>query len=145
VTAGNFLTTARSNDKRFPVDLLTQDKNKAQPFKLAPPPYYYGRLLFEDGTPPIIDKKPWPGAEIFVDFPYAGVARPDAQGYFCVCFDRAQFDQLIEQKSRKNIYVPEKQSGSSTARAVFPPTLLSTDKSKAGVVKIPKPAYGPGA
>ena len=41
---------------------------------------------------------------------------------------------------RKNIYIPDYlEQGRSTARVAFPASLLSQDKAKAGVVKIPRP------
>jgi hypothetical protein len=144
VTVGNRLTSAKKDDAKFPAESLSQERQKVQALIIAAPKYYYGRILFDDGSPPFLGPKPWPGAEIFVDFSYAGMAKPDAEGYFQVCVDAEQFEKLAKQKPRKNIYIPNEESGSSTARAIFPPEQLSQDKAKAGVVKIRKPVYGPG-
>ncbi len=140
ITIANFLTEARKTDQRFPIEMLTRDKDKAQPVKVRRPKYYYGRILFEDGSSPILDPVPWPGAEIRVDFPYAGDAAIDSQGYFKVYFTKEQYEEAKAQKARQNIYIPDySDKGRSTARFAFPVASLCQDKTKAGVVKIPRP------
>ena len=140
VTIANWLANPAKTDMRFPVEMLTREKDKAQPVKVAPPSYYYGRLLFEDGTPTILDPPPWPGAEIDIDFPYAGPASFDSEGYFKVPLTKEQFDKLSARKPRRNIYIPDLvKKGRASAKFIFPPNLLSPDKATAGVVKIPRP------
>lgn len=144
VTAGNWLTEPNKADARFPAALLAFDKGKANPHKISRPQApYYGRILFEDGSPPHLDAKPWTGAEIWADFPYAGRATLDPQGYFKVYLDPEQFAKLKELKPRENIYIPLEEQGRSRATEVFPPKLLSQDKAKAGVVKIARPTFKP--
>jgi hypothetical protein len=139
-TIGNYLTKARKTDLRIPVDRLTRDKDQAQAIPVAVPGSYHGRILFEDGTPPILDPAPWPGAEIWADFPFAGMAHLDAQGYFKVVLTPEQLEQLRARKVRNNIYIPSyTEKGSSRGAATYPPELLSAEKEKAGVVRIPKP------
>ncbi|MBN1361165.1 MAG: redoxin domain-containing protein [Sedimentisphaerales bacterium] len=139
-TISNYLTEARRTDQRILPETLVRDKEQAQPIQVEGPPYYYGRILFEDGTPPVLDPAPWPGAEIHLSFPYAGMARPDAEGYFKVMLSEAQFEKLSADKPRRNIYVPDMlQTGRSRATMTYPVSLLSQDKAKAGVVKIPRP------
>jgi len=140
ITIGNFLVKATRTDMRFPVEMLTKDKEQARPVKVAAPSYYYGRILFEDGSPPFLDPPPWPGAEIMVDFPYSGSADFDSQGYFKVSLTKEQYEKLIARKVRSNIYIPDLvERGRSSAKFAYPPNLLSQDKAKAGVVKIPRP------
>ncbi len=139
VTIANFLTEAKKTDQKFPFKMLVQDKEKAQVVKVKGLPYYYGRLLFEDGSPAILDRSLWKGAmEIMVDFPYAGSPQIDSEGYFKVYFTPEQYENVKTQKIRNNIIVP---TGPNSGRGmyVFPVTELSLDKSKAGVVKIPRP------
>jgi len=125
---------------RFPVEMLTKDKEQARPVKVAAPSYYYGRILFEDGSPPILDPPPWPGAEIMVDFPYSGPGDFDSQGYFKISLTKEQYEELIARKVRSNIYIPDLvERGRATAKFAYPPNLLSQDKAKAGVIKIPRP------
>lgn len=140
VTIGNWLVKAKKTDMRFPLEMLTREKDKARPVKVSAPSYYYGRILFEDGTPAILDPAPWPGAEIMVSFPYGGPANPDSQGYFRLTFTAEQFEQLLRRKDQRNIYIPDLvQKGRSKGEFTFSPNLLSKDKTKAGVVKIPRP------
>jgi len=140
MTVGNDLTAAKKTDAVFPVKMLTLEKDKAKAVKVSRPKFYYGRILFDDGTPAFLDNKPWPGAEISVSFPYAGSVNPDSQGYFKVYFTKEQYDKAKARKSRKNIYIPNpSERGSATARVAYPVGLLSRDKAKAGEVRIPRP------
>jgi len=139
-TIANYLTKARKTDQRIPAERLVQDKQQAQPIHVSPPGYYYGRILFEDGSPAILDPAPWPGAEIAVDFPFAGMASLDSQGYFKVLLTKEQVDKLAGEQPRRNIYIPDvSHRGASAARMTYPANLLCQDKSKAGEVRIPRP------
>jgi hypothetical protein len=141
ITTGNFITKPSAENMKFPPASLTQEKEKVQPIKIAAPTYFYGRILFNDDTPPVLAPPPWQGSQINVSFPYAGQAHLDAEGYFQVYFEPSQLQELLKRKPQKNIYIPDKEQGRATAREIYPPQLLSQDKSKAGVVKIPKPDY----
>jgi hypothetical protein len=138
ITVGNWLTEAQKTDPRFPAEKLG-DKSTVEAVKVPAPKFYYGRILFEDGTAPKLEPQPWPGARIMVDFSYAGSAEPDGEGYFKLFFTKDQFEQIKSDKPRKNIYMPDAQQGHSTARLVFPADLLSQDKTRAGTVMIPRP------
>jgi hypothetical protein len=138
VTVSNSLTQAKKTDQKFPFEMLVKDKEKAKPVKVGGLPYYYGRLLFEDGSPAILDTSVWKGNEIFVDFSYAGMAHIDSEGYFKMYFTPEQYEKVKTQKVRNNIYVPI-EINKGAAMYVFPVAELSQDKSKAGVVKIPRP------
>ncbi len=140
LTVGNWLTEARNDHPKLSVEKLSLDEKAALPVTIAKPEYYYGRILFEDGSPPILVPAPWPGAGISVDFPYAGVPQIDSEGYFKVFFTKEQYEKLKAEKVRKNIYIPSyEQRNSSTAQFEFPASKLSQDKRKAGVVRIPFP------
>jgi hypothetical protein len=140
MTIGNWLVKAARTDTRFPADMLTKDKDKAQPIKVTTPSYYYGRLLFEDGSPPVLDPPPWPGAEIMLSFPYGGRADFESEGYFKLAMTTEQFEQLLKRKDRRNIYIPDLiRKGRSRAEFTFPANLLSPDRARAGAVKIPRP------
>ncbi len=120
--------------------MLSLKKENLKPVIIRSPKFYYGRILFEDGSPPVIVPEPWPGAKIMVDFSYAGSPQINSQGYFKVFFTKEQYEKAKAQKVRKNIYIPNyNEKGSSTARFAFPVALLSQDKTNAGVVKIPRP------
>lgn len=140
ITIGNFLVKARKDDMHFPVEMLTKDKEKARSIKVTAPVYYYGRILFENGSPPILDPPPWPGAEIQVDIRYGGFTGIDSQGYFKVPLTKERFEKLSAEKPQRNIYIPDLiRRGRSRAELTYPANLLSRDKAKAGVVKIPRP------
>jgi hypothetical protein len=142
LTTGNYLVAPKPSHPRFPAAALAVDRDQATPHEFSVPNnFYYGRILFEDGTPPVLKPEPWPGAEISVNFPYAGRFRPDAEGYFKVFLEPEQLAALKERRPSMNIYVPLQEQGRGRAIAEFPPGLLSQDKEKAGVVKFPKPDY----
>ncbi len=143
VTVGNYATAAKKEDPRFPVALLAREADKAQPFTVARPKFYWGRLLFEDGSAAILEPAPWPGAEIYLDFSYTGTAKVEPDGYFRIFFTPEQFEALRSQKPRRNVYIPMEERGRSSAMETYPPELLSQDKAKAGVVKIAKPLFKP--
>jgi hypothetical protein len=121
--------------------MLSKKKTQAKPVKVQGPAYYYGRILFEDGSPAILDSSLWKGnAEIWIDFPYAGMAQLDSEGYFKVYFSQEQYEKVKADRVRNNIVVPDSQQiNTSRAMYAFPISELSQDKSKAGVVKIPHP------
>ncbi len=136
--AGNWLTEPKSDDPRMDWKSLSRDKEKVQPVTVVKPKFYYGRILFEEGSP--ATRSAWAGREFFVDFPYAGMAHPDSDGYFQVCFTGDQYEKAKASKERRNIYIPsDEKRNEASARSVFPVAKLSQDKAKAGVVKIPRP------
>jgi hypothetical protein len=138
-TIANSTVSASKADQRIPADALARDKDQAKAVKVAGLPYYYGRILFEDGSPPVLDPLPWPGAEIRVIFP-ADFVHIDSEGYFKLVLTAEQLGQMKADAPRMNIVIPDLvQKGRSSARAIYPASLLSQDKAKAGVVKIPKP------
>jgi hypothetical protein len=140
ITAGNWLTQAKKTDMKFPIKMLNKEKENLKPVNISSPKFYYGRILFEDGSPAVLDKSIWQGAEIMIDFPYAGPPEIDSEGFFKVYFTPEQYEKVKERKARKNIYIPDSQDiRRATALYAFPVAQLSKDKSKAGVVKIPRP------
>jgi len=142
MTVGNQGAGPKKDNPRLPADKLVRDAWRATPQQVAGPTYYYGRILFEDGTPAVVDRKLWPRAsEIRVEFPFSVYARPDGEGYVKVTFSPEQLAQAKAQKPDKNIWVPVNDQGNGGAVGTFPAEMLSTDKAKAGVVRIPKPRF----
>jgi hypothetical protein len=140
LTAGNWLTEAKMDHPKLGVERLALDKVIVQPVMISRLRFYHGRILFENGSPPILDPGPWAGAEIEVDFSYAGSPPIDAEGYFRAYFTEEQYEKVKAKKDRKNIYIPSyEERGSSTARFIFPVSKLSQEKEDAGVVRIPRP------
>jgi len=143
LTLGNYLTQPTRDDMRFPVEGLTKDPDAIDPLSISSPEYYWGRLLFEDNTPPHLKPSPWPVANISISFPFAGRVVPDKEGYFRVLLTDQQKEELIAQQARKNIYIPSYDNKHhSTALHVYPPNMLHKEKDHAGVLRISKPGEG---
>ena len=141
---GNWLTKAKPTDARLEIASFHTDPASAKKVIVAKPALYYGQILFEDGTPAILDPAPWPGAEIHLSFPYAGMVQPNKKGMFKLSLTKDQFKDLSSKRDRKNIYVPSyEKKNQSTALHAFPVSKLTMDEAKPGVVKLPRP--GPPA
>ena len=141
LTVGNYMTAPKKGDTKLPIEQMSPDRLKVKAVEVAKPGFYIGRLLFDDGSPAILDPPPWPGAKISITFSYAGsTITLDKEGYFRVFFTPEQFEKLKTEPIRKNIYIPDSErKGGSTARYAFPATKLSLDKDKAGEIRIPRP------
>lgn len=140
LTTGNWSTALKPDHPRLNPADLHPDREQVKPIRIKRPGYLHGRILFDDGAPPVLDPEPWPGAKIRVNFAYAGAVSPDADGYFKIFFTPKQLEQLKARKTRRNIYIPLEQKGRSRALYAFPADRLSPSKDKAGVVKIPRPS-----
>ena len=140
ITVGNWSTALMPDHPRLKAADLFVQKEKVQAIKVGRPGYYYGRILFDDDGAAVLDPKPWPGAEIHINFSCVGRVVPDDEGYFKVHFSEEQIEKMRAKKSRKNIYIPNPDKrGRSTARFAFPASKLAKSKTEAGVVKIPRP------
>jgi hypothetical protein len=140
MTVGNYLTKPAKDDPKLTVGNLVLKPADARPVVVSQPGYFYGRILFEDGSPAILDPEPWPGGQLSLDFPYTGPTALDEAGYFKVYFTPEQFEEVKARKARKNVYVPSfEKKGNSTGLHAYPAHDLSLDKEKAGELRIPKP------
>lgn len=139
-TVGNYLTAAVADHPRLPVNNLSLDAASVLPTVVARSAEYHGQILFEDGSPPILDPEPWPGAEIHLSFPFAGMARPDKSGRFRIALTESQFEELISRPVSKNVYVPLYGTlGRSRALHAYPAKLLKTKISDVQAFRIPHP------
>ncbi|MEQ9410182.1 MAG: hypothetical protein RIK87_20775 [Fuerstiella sp.] len=144
MTVGNFLAKPAPEHPRLSIEHFSFDPETVQPVTVARSTSYHGRIVYEDGSPPVLEPLPWPGAEIRVSFPYAGMVRTDATGSFSVTFTAEQFEALKRRKPRKNIYIPSyERPNSSRALHTFPAAQLSTDSDSVTAVKIPRPQPQP--
>ncbi|MGA2068837.1 MAG: hypothetical protein ABSG86_27970 [Thermoguttaceae bacterium] len=98
LTMGNWWTEAKKDHPKLSVEKLSLDKRTVQPVTIAKPEFYYGQILFEDGSPPILIPAPWPGAAIWVDFSYNGPLDIDSEGYFGVYFTKEQYEKVKADK-----------------------------------------------
>lgn len=140
LTVGNQMTKAKGTDTLLPVDFLSPDAKTVKPFQVSRPRFYHGRVLFKNGSPAHLEGKGWKGSQIAVNFPYAGLSEIDKEGYFKIVFTDEQLKALRERKERPNVYIPDVEDPlSRKALYVFPVHKLSTEKEKAGEIKIEAP------
>jgi hypothetical protein len=99
---------------------------------------YYGRLVYEDDVSGI-DGSELASREIMINMPWQVVMEVDKDGYFKVVYSEEQFAELIKDNAKGTVILRQAGKRSSTANVKFTLDILSTDKVKAGVVKIPKP------
>jgi hypothetical protein len=140
MTVGNYLTKPAKDHPKLAVGSLVLKPEDARAVVVGQPGYFYGRILFEDGSPAILDPEPWPGGQISLSFPYAGQAELDEEGYFKVYFTPEQFEKMKARKVDRNIYVPSfEEKSRSTALHAYPAQDLSLEKEKAGELRIARP------
>ena len=129
------------NDEPFPFTKLSTDRSKAGTVVIGGPAKYWGRVLFDNGNPAILDPPPWPGAKVHIDI-MAGQNELDAGGYFFVLYGDTEYAKAVERDVKFNIYMPVVDDpGSGRSVAKFRAEALSKDKTRAGVVKVYKPIY----
>lgn len=140
MTVGNFLTSPAPGHPRLGINKFSFRREDAEPVTVERSMQYFGRLLFDDDSPPIMEPEAWPGGTINISFPYAGQARPDKQGYFTITLTDQQLEALKKRKPGKNIYVPlYGQQGRSRAMHIFPVDQLAAKKDDVVAFRIPKP------
>lgn len=140
LTVGNFAVRPSATDSRLNISSFRLKPDNVIPVQIAQPSWYHGQLLFDDGSPPIMDPKPWPGAGIRISFPFGAFVEPDGEGRFRLFLTADQLSELKERKPRKNIYVPLYGTrGRSRATHVFPADQLATSPELVRPVRIPRP------
>ena len=139
-TVGNYLTVAIPDHPRLPVDRLSLDAASVLPTVVARSTEYHGQILFTDGSPPILDPEPWPGAEIHLNIPFAGRIQPDENGRFRITLTESQFEELSATPLSKNVYVPlYGTQGRSRALHAYPVRRLKRNISDVQAFRIPRP------
>jgi len=112
---------------------------------------YYGRMLFEDGSPVVIKPEPWPGAKTRIEcMGEDGTSKPrvgdiDDEGYFKIYLSQKQFQQLQSGKTWFEVLIPYTDKKTYHGEDVFAYDLLATDKAKAGVARIARPERKPSS
>ena len=106
---------------------------------------FYGRVLFEDGSPAVIKPAPWPEAKTSIIMPMGrgqrarAVATVGEDGYFTVHLNQREIEQLRSGESRLIINVPTAEKGRRKSMGEFPFELVAEQRDKAGAVKIKRP------
>jgi type II secretory pathway component GspD/PulD (secretin)/beta-lactamase regulating signal transducer with metallopeptidase domain len=108
---------------------------------------FYGRVLFEDGTPAVITPAPWREAATRILMPSGGrtrgLADVEADGYFTLDLDDSETEALALGNSRLQISVPTDQERRANNVGEFPYEKLAKDRSKAGTVTVKRPLPTP--
>ena len=112
---------------------------------------YYGRMLFEDGSPVVITPEPWPGARTKIYLKEKGKTRGrsvvyiDKDGLFRVSLSQEQYERLQSGKAWFEVTIPYTNKKAYLEQEVFAYDLLATDKTKAKVAWIVRPNSEPGS
>jgi beta-lactamase regulating signal transducer with metallopeptidase domain len=103
----------------------------------------YGRVLFEDGSPAVVEPTPWPGAKSSIFVPMGsrgrGIADIDDDGYFAVHLSAREHENLKSGKDQLMVNIPTSQEGRRRTVGKFPFEILSEDRDKAGVIRVKRP------
>lgn len=106
---------------------------------------YYGRILFEDGSPAVIKPAPWPRARTKIDVVGKGEIRSiivdglDDEGYFEIYLSPEQYEQFRAGKASFQVLVPYTDKNAYFGQDVFAYDLLAEDRTKAGAARIARP------
>jgi hypothetical protein len=122
----------------FPVAYLSKNMDEAKTLTIGrAESIYYGRILFEDGSPALLDKAQWGNLRLRVGDLAAEI---DEQGYFQIYLRDEEYQERKVGNERLLIYLPDPQRpGRSVGKPLFPVGLLSRDKASAGTITIPRP------
>ena len=101
---------------------------------------FYGRVLFEDGSPAVVTPAPWEGARSSIRLNLGrGQAYIEADGYFGIYLGESEIEQLQSDKDWLAIYIPLREDRRSIRAGRFPFDKLSENKNVAGQVRVKRP------
>ncbi len=134
-TPGNRATTAKPSDTKVLLSSLEDTADKATPLRLPEPEYYYGRVLFQDGSPAVL-KSDDEGSRmrVIVTLSACGHCQVDKEGYVKAVFSP---DQIVNKHAKGRVYCPD----FNNEVAVFPLKILSREKEKAEMITISRPQH----
>ena len=129
------------NDLKISLAKLGKSISTPGTFKMARPPIYYGRILYEDETVPRNDAKDLMrfGVSIRNQSRSPGNSGLDKDGYFSLFINDSTMEKWKARKTLFPIYngPPDPKTRRRIPVGQFPLDFLSRDKAKAGTVKIP--------
>ena len=135
--------------ERFPVELLSSQRDKAGVLRIARPKVYYGRVLYGNGKPAVPETAPWPGARVYAVMRYSpatsrtggiteDLADVDKQGYFAVLLTDRELKQIKDGELKIQIYHPSyEEERVSYIIGTIPATMLSADRNNVKSYKFP--------
>jgi hypothetical protein len=112
---------------------------------------FYGRVLYEDGNPAVLELPPRPrsGVRVGIYPPTmddAGPFKVDNQGYFAAELEEDDWERFRSGDGELRIYHPSYEQRSTSSKAgTFAHQLLAREKSSAGTVKIKRPMSSPSS
>ncbi|MBN1805720.1 MAG: hypothetical protein JW837_10745 [Sedimentisphaerales bacterium] len=129
----------------LPQTYVNAESGKTTKVTIGANKIYYGRMLFEDGSPVVITPEPWPGAKTKIDLieesrtSRASVVDIDEDGLFKVSLSKEQYEKLQSGKAWFEVKIPYTNKKAYLAQEVSAYDLLATDKTKAKVAFMARP------
>jgi len=143
-----YLIRGRRGDP-LPWTYVNAKSGQTKKVKIGANKIYYGRIVFEDGSPVVITPEPWPGAKTKIYLVEEGktsrgsIVDIDKEGLLKLPLSQEQYQQLQSGKAWFEVLIPYTNKKAYHGEDVFAYDLLATDKAKAGVVRIPRPKREP--
>ena len=136
-------------EERFPVELLSSQRDNAGVLRIVRPKVYYGRILYENGKPAVPEREPWTGAPVYAVLRYspgtsrsAGITEKladiDEQGYFAVLLTDKQLRRIKDGELKIQIYHPSyEEEAHIYPIGIFPERMLTTERKNAIGYRLP--------
>ncbi len=126
-------------DERFPVELLSSERDKAGVITINRPDIYYGRILYENGKPAVPEIIPWENAEVRATLRYSPtgaanlvtetISNVDKEGYFTGYLNDDQVEKIKTGEYSIQIYHPSyEERRVSIPIGRYPFEMLATEK-----------------
>ena len=132
--------------------MLEAGKTTDVRFEMIHNKLFYGRVLFEDGRPAVVQPTPWEGAHTMIEIdetmpfglPVIGhtmheVAELDAEGCFAVYFLDTELEGLRSGTAQLRIRLPDQQRDQWLTGGKLPFEKLAEDKAQASTITIRRP------
>jgi hypothetical protein len=133
---------------RFPVELLSAERDKAGVLTIHRPQVYYGRILYENGRPAVPPAPPWPGARVWAILRYTPATSTDGgvterlsdvdkQGYFTAYLDDELSQRIRDGQVQIEVYHPSyDEANVSYPIGQYPADMLARERSSTTAYKL---------